>query len=156
MQTLRRSFAVTAVAALALTGTGTAAFADDGPPPIVEYYDYPGADQIFAEHGIRLLKGDGHILFTDCAAPGSRVEIWSRTSTKSFCFRITADKGYLSLDLAKVYLIWGDNHAMTATMTTNGQTKQVKIEKNQWNSVGEPTDPDKNPSSLVELNSGPA
>jgi hypothetical protein len=156
MNTVRNSFTAVAFAAAALIGTAPAAFADDGPPPIVEYFDYPGADQIFAEHGIRLLKGDGHILFTDCAAPGSRVEIWSRTSTKSFCFRITADRGYLSLDLTKVYLIWGDNHELSATMTTNGEAKTVPIAKNQWNSVGEASDPDKNPSTLVELKSGPA
>jgi len=147
---------VTAASTAAITMTAAPASADDPPPPIVEYFDYPGADQIFAEHGIRLLKGDGHILFTDCAAGQNLVEVWSRASSTSFCFRVTADKGYLSLDLAKVYLIKADDHALKATMVIKGVPKVVDIEKNSWTSVGEGADPQNGPSSLVELNSGPA
>jgi hypothetical protein len=143
-------------AAVVVNAGGATAAADDTPPPIVEEYDYPGADQIFAEHGIRLLKGDGHILFIDCATSGNRVEVWSRTNDSAFCFRVTADKGHLSLDLAKVYLIKADDHTLKATMVIKGVPKVVDIEKNSWTSVGEGADPQNGPSSLVELNSGPA
>jgi hypothetical protein len=162
MKAVKRLFAVftliAASSAVVITAAGAspAATADDTPPPIVEEYDYPGADQIFAEHGIRLLKGDGHILFTDCAAGGNLVEVWSRAGETSFCFRITANKGYLTLDLAKVYLIKGDDHALKATMIVKGVPTVVDIEKNGWTSVGEGADPQNGPSSLVELNSGPA
>lgn len=66
--------------------------------------------------GIRLLKGDGHILFTECGGGANLVEVWSRTKNTPFCFKITAAKGYLSMDLARVYLIKGDDHALKATM----------------------------------------
>ncbi|WP_370969350.1 hypothetical protein [Amycolatopsis sp. cg9] len=158
MKSVNRPFGALVLTAAALVAGPTAATAaaDDTPPPIVEDYDYPGADQIFAEHGIRLLKGDGHILFADCATSGNRVEVWSRTNDATFCFRVTANKGYLSLDLAKVYLIKADDHALKATMIVKGVPKVVDIEKNSWTSVGEGADPQNGPSSLVELNSGPA
>ncbi|UOX87675.1 hypothetical protein MUY14_39145 [Amycolatopsis sp. FBCC-B4732] len=158
MKSVNSAFGAVVLTAAALVAgpTVATAAADDTPPPIVEDYDYPGADQIFAEHGIRLLKGDGHILFTDCATSGNRIEVWSRTNDATFCFHVTANKGYLSLDLAKVYLIKADDHSLKATMLVKGTPKVVDIEKNSWTSVGEGADPQNGPSSLLELNSGPA
>ena len=146
----------TALSSLLFAGTGAnaATAVDDTPPPIVETYDYPGAEQIFAERGIRLLKGDGHILFADCGSGGNLVEVWSRTAQTPFCFRITGAQGFLSLSLARVYLIKGDDHVLRATMLIKDAPAIIDVAKNQWTSVGEGADPQNGPSALVELNSG--
>src|SRR5262249_5888829 len=61
-----------AVACVTLAGISVAAAddppqppADSAPPAAVEDYGYPGADHVFAEKGIRLKRGDGHILLAD-------------------------------------------------------------------------------------------
>ncbi|MFC3454246.1 hypothetical protein [Amycolatopsis speibonae] len=131
-----------------------ASVSDDQPPPIVEDYTYPGADQIFAQYGIRLLKGNGQILFTQCGSGGNLVEVWSRTKSNPFCFKISGNKGYLTLDLAAVYLIKGDDHALKATMVIKGSPVVSEIGKNTWTSAGEGADPVNGQSPLVELNSG--
>lgn len=127
------------------------AAAPDDPPPVVEDYDYPGADQIFTQHGIRLLKGDGRILFTECGGGANLVEVWSRTKNVPFCFKITGAKGYLSMDLARVYLIKGDDHALKATMKIKDAPVVVDIPKNAWTSVGEGANPENGYSSLAEF-----
>ncbi|WP_143264079.1 hypothetical protein [Amycolatopsis kentuckyensis] len=133
-------------------GSASAA-SDDSLPQIVETYDYPGADKIFAERGIRLLKGDSHILFTDCSAAGNLVQVWSRTKTNPFCFRVTANQGYLALDLASVYLIKGDDHLLKATLTVKGAATVYDIAKNDLVPVGEGLDPQNGFTPLVELRS---
>ncbi|MFG1644464.1 hypothetical protein ACGFMK_29625 [Amycolatopsis sp. NPDC049252] len=138
--------------ALATPGSAAAA-SDDAPPPIVETYDYPGADKIFAERGIRLLKGDGHILFTDCSATANPIQVWSRTKADPFCFRVTAQQGYLTLDLASVYLIKGDDHALKATLTVKGTATVYDVAKNDLVPVGEGLDPQNGLTPLVELRS---
>ncbi|MFI0804753.1 hypothetical protein SAMN04489729_6685 [Amycolatopsis lurida] len=142
---------ISAVAFTFLSVSTVEAATSDDPPPVVEDYDYPGADQIFAQHGIRLLKGDGHILFTECGGGANLVEVWSRTKNVPFCFKITGAKGYLSMDLARVYLIKGDDHALKATMKIKDAPVVVDIPKNSWTSVGEGANPENGYSSLAEF-----
>jgi hypothetical protein len=134
--------------------SGTAA-ADDVPPPIVEEYDYPGADQIYAQYQIRLLKGDGHILFTDCAASGALVKVWSRIAEHQyFCFRITGESGYLTMDVPDVFAVTGDTHELKATVVIKGTATPTDVIKNTYTPVGEGVNPQNGFTPLVELRSG--
>ncbi|MGW4401523.1 hypothetical protein ACWEHA_40020 [Amycolatopsis nivea] len=131
------------------------AAADDAPPPIVEDFDYPGADQIYAQYHIRLLKGDGHILFADCASGGTLVKVWSRAAANDFfCFRITGESGYLTMDVPDVYAVTGDQHQLKATVVVKDVATPTDIPKNTYTPVGEGIDPKNGFTPLVELRSG--
>ncbi|OAP28442.1 hypothetical protein A4R44_00230 [Amycolatopsis sp. M39] len=102
------------------------AAADDAPSPIVEGFDYPGADQIYAQYHLRLLKGDGHILFADCASGGTLVKVWSRAAANDFFrFRITGESGYLTMDVPDVYAVTGDQHRLKATVVVKDVATRV-------------------------------
>jgi hypothetical protein len=125
--------------------------ADEILPGIEEDYDYPQAEKILEERGIRLGKGDGHIVLVDCATGAGLVEVWSR-SKGQFCFRIVGTVGSLSLDLPEVYLIkGGGHHIIQATVTVGGQVKTVPVRANTWTSVGEGADAESGPATLLEF-----
>jgi hypothetical protein len=137
---------------------GLVAAADEAPPPIEENYDYPNADQIFAERGIKLIKGDGHILFADCAANADQMRVRSRRwpgALGEFCFRVRGTRGFVTLELPETYLILGDSHAATAKVTVDGETEAVTIPKNTWVGVGEGENPNNGPATLLELRVAP-
>jgi hypothetical protein len=126
------------------------ALAEDSQPRIEENYDYPGAEKILQERGIRLRKGDGHILLVDCNGGTGLAEVWSRKGR--FCFRITETVGTLTLDLPEVYLIkGGSQHTIEATVTVDGTVKTVPVQTNTWTSVGEGADPKSGPATLLEF-----
>src|SRR5687768_12641071 len=67
------AFALQGFAPTAAEPVGSAAVAGaqvaDVPPAAVEDGVYPGAAAILEEHNVRVIAGDGHILFADCALP---------------------------------------------------------------------------------------
>ncbi|MGW3998957.1 hypothetical protein [Amycolatopsis sp. NPDC004772] len=155
MKKFARPLVVGALSAAVLPFVPAIAAADDVPPPIVEEYDYPGADAIYAQYHIRLLKGDGHILFTDCTASGPLVKVWSRIAERSyFCFRITGESGYLTMDVPDVFAITGDAHELKATVVIKGTATPTDVVKNTYTPVGEGADPQNGFTPLVELRSG--
>ncbi|MFC9061217.1 hypothetical protein ACFTXB_24700 [Streptomyces sp. NPDC057074] len=59
--------AVTGLSSMASAETGTASLAaDEKMPNIVEDFNYPGADRILTEEGIKLKRGDGRIQMVEC------------------------------------------------------------------------------------------
>src|SRR4051812_20895638 len=56
-------------AAFAVGGGGSArvSAAADDPDSTVEDYRYPDADKILNDFKVKLISGDGHIVFADCA-----------------------------------------------------------------------------------------
>lgn len=138
----------------AFTGATSARADDPRPaetqPPIEENYDYPFADKIFAERGIRLIKGDGRILLVDCGGP-DLVEVLSRSKGK-FCFQVKGTRGgYVTMELPETYLIKGDSHPIAAKVIVDGETEIVPVNKNEWVPVGEGTDPNSGPATLLEI-----
>ncbi|WP_170220804.1 hypothetical protein [Amycolatopsis cihanbeyliensis] len=120
------------------------------PPVIVEDSSYPNADQILAESGVELLKGNGRILFTECVDGADVIRVHSR-SVNEFCFSVTAQGGYVTMEVSEVYLIKADSHDLQAILNVKGDIEQVNIDKNEWKSVGEGTDPENGPSTLLEI-----
>ena len=78
-----------------MVGVGGAAEAVDPelPPSAVDRFEYPGADQLFAETGVRLLTGDGHVLMTPCTDDTSDLVVVQRTGAADVCFRATGVTG---------------------------------------------------------------
>ncbi|MDJ1641040.1 hypothetical protein [Streptomyces pakalii] len=127
-----------------------AAAADELPPVAVEDFAYPGADKIFAEQGIRLKRGDGHIVLADCASATGLVEVWSRGKGK-FCFRVTGNSGFLSLELPQVYGVKGNDYKLRVDMEVEGTEASFDVAKNTWTPVGESADPENRDHTLLEL-----
>lgn len=117
----------------------------------VEDFAYPQADQIYAERGILLKRGDGHIVLADCASQEGLLEIWSRQSSEMYCFRVTGKQGYLSLELPSVYGIRGNDYNTEVEMTVEDERKTYQIPRNEWTAVGETTDPGGREHTLVEI-----
>ncbi|WBO65544.1 hypothetical protein [Streptomyces camelliae] len=134
-----------------LAGVSVAA-ADDPPtpppasaPPVaVEDYGYPQADRILAEKGIKLKKGDGHILLADCdlAAQQIRVQTVKDESVGrqgTYCFKALGKSGRLTLELPRVFAVEAPDHPVSADLTANGETTTVNVPQGGFESVGEGT-----------------
>jgi hypothetical protein len=132
------------------TGPSGAVAAEDSQPSIEETYDYPGAAAI---QGIKLLKGDGHILLVDCASAGSHMVAETLDAAgvrKDFCFQLKGSKGDLTMELAGVYLIWADNsHDVVASLSVDGQSETKTVKKNDSAGVG--IGNSESPATLLEL-----
>ncbi|WP_228974868.1 hypothetical protein [Streptomyces sp. DH12] len=145
----------TAVLAITTTGGATAGapsvvpVADEAPGYAVEDFNYPQADKILAEQGIKLKRGDGHITLATCGDP-ALLEVWARSKEK-VCFRVTGTKGYLSLELPAVYGIKGNDYNTDVTMTVDNEEKNFDVNKNTWTPVGESADPQGRDHMLLEI-----
>jgi hypothetical protein len=130
---------VVAVSTLLLSGGGSAGAreATDEQPSLVEDYNYPGAAQIIAEHGLKLFKGDGHILFVtsrtydegQCATGQLQVEKALDVEPYGvfYCFQTVGAEGFLTLEVPATFGIRGGNAPIEATaeLPTGDQTYDV-------------------------------
>ncbi|MFH8556621.1 hypothetical protein ACH4FE_23850 [Streptomyces celluloflavus] len=133
------------------------AAAGELPPPAVEDFEYPGAEKIFKERGIKLIKGDGHILLAECSQARDIVleRRWDDDPTDyQICFRVTGKKGVLSLSIPETFNVKAGDQAVRATLTADGKTQVVDVPKNTRKTVGEGVNPDAPQTTLVELRVG--
>jgi hypothetical protein len=147
--------AVAGTTVLAVTTTGgtgapsVAPVADEAPGYAVEDFNYPQADKILAEQGIKLKRGDGHIVLATCGDP-TLLEVWARSKEK-ICFRVTGNQGYLSLEIPAVYGVKGNDYNTDVTMTVDSEEKSFEVTKNTWTPVGESADPQGRDHMLLEI-----
>ena len=138
-----------AAAVAAASAPETAAAAEDA-TSIVETYEYPGAAAIFAERGILLKRGDGHLVLTDCVTGGDFVEVRSR-NRDPFCFRAIGDKGWVTLELNDAFLVFSDSeHTTVANYTVNGVSDTATVAPGGAEGIGEGTNPGQS-AVLLEL-----
>src|SRR4051812_37685945 len=110
---MKGAAALSAVAVLAVAGgvgltvtmsTTAAAQTEDAPSSLVEDYTHPGAAQILTDDGLKLFKGDGHILFDskrtldDGQCPVGLIQVEKSTGGLPpfglyYCFRTIGSKG---------------------------------------------------------------
>ncbi|MFK8844584.1 hypothetical protein [Streptomyces sp. Ac-502] len=141
--------AVTSIAAVSALATAQAAprpasagvqqAAADEMPFAVEDFGYPGADKILAEKGLKLLKGDGHILLTECSGDWKiKVEANKAFDTVFYCFKVTGKKGNLTMEVPDVSGIWTEKQVVKATLTSEGKKQTVVTNDgpNQVKTVG--------------------
>ncbi|MBN6040613.1 hypothetical protein [Amycolatopsis sp. 195334CR] len=133
--------AVAGAAGLAGTGAASPAAAApaapaDAPGSLVEDFVHPNAEEILAERGIVLGRGDGHIALADCGGP-TLIQLRSRAAG-DVCFRAVGATGYLSMQVPSVYLIYGGDKNLTAKLTAaSGQSKTYDVAAGLWKPVGE-------------------
>ncbi|MFC0115981.1 hypothetical protein [Kibdelosporangium aridum] len=161
MRVHRRLLATMAVAAgvvaVALAAPVMAEAPEETPPNTVEDTSYPGAAQILAERGIKVIAGDGNIVLTDCGPPGL-IEVRS-TEKGRICFKAQPaywggrypTTAFITVEIPSVYTIKGDEKDVEATLTVNNQSKVYPIEKNAWTPVGEGAGPGNPPETLLEI-----
>ncbi|MGW7096292.1 hypothetical protein [Streptomyces sp. NPDC054874] len=122
-------------------------------PYAVEDFNYPGAEKILAEQGIELKRGDGHIMLTECGSDPDILRFIGR-DRDDFCFRVTGEKGHLTLEVPGVTGVQTKDHTARLEMTVADETKTYEIPKNKWQGVGETTDPGQREHVLVEITTG--
>ncbi|RPF21973.1 hypothetical protein [Myceligenerans xiligouense] len=114
--------------------------ADDVPPFAVETFDYPGAEEILAEQGFLLQRGDGHIVLAECGSEENLLRLLAR-SREDVCFRTTGTEGFLSLELDSVYGVRTNDADNThLEMTAEGDQVEYDIPAETWEGVGEAVD----------------
>ena len=155
---MRRMLPVAGVSAvLALAGTPMLASADSQPsggatgatpPSAVEDYAYPNADRIQRDQGIKLIKGDGHITLTTCDDSAQQIKVLtvqgpSGDPQGAYCFKASANSGYLSLELPRVFALETADHPISADLRPQDDptapVKTVNVDKKSVKSVGEGT-----------------
>ncbi|MEI5520929.1 hypothetical protein WB401_21470 [Streptomyces brasiliscabiei] len=159
-RTLAASAAAAALAWLVTTGGQAAtptgadasveAVADEAPGYAVETYDYPNADEILAEQGITLKRGDGRILLATCASGTGQLEVYSRANAK-VCFSVTGDSGWLTLEMPSVYGVKTSAHETELDLTVGTEETTVDVPADTWQAVGESADPESREHTLVEI-----
>ncbi|MDH6550514.1 hypothetical protein M2162_004611 [Streptomyces sp. SAI-041] len=122
----------------------SSAVAVDTPPSAVEQFSYPGAAGILASEGIRLKKGDGHILLATCDGTADQIRVYTVADSTvgrrgDYCFRATAASGWLTLELPRVFALETGDHPISADLTANGATTTVNVDEGGFESVGEGT-----------------
>ncbi|MBV2155626.1 hypothetical protein RZ50_022635 [Kitasatospora sp. SUK 42] len=123
----------------------------ESPPPAVEDFSYPAADQILHDSGIVLKRGDGHITLAECKAGTDQLEVWQRGRDNTFCFSVVGSGGFISMEIPRVYSIRGNSYDVTAEMTVDGTSKSFPLKKNLWTPVGDSADPQGRDHALLEL-----
>jgi hypothetical protein len=129
---------------------------------VVERFNYPGAAQILAEHGLRVFRGDGHILFVtsrhfeDGQCEAGQIQVEQHFEDPPFgvwyCFRTIGTQGYLTLEVPGTSAVRGGNTPLTATAHLPGGPDQTySVPPNSFVPI-EPGDGSEFPQAvLVEL-----
>jgi hypothetical protein len=146
---------------------GTAAAADAGPPSAVEDFAYPQAAQILAQYNVRLVSGDGGILFADCATPPTGdIGLINVYSTEHIgggglgrvCFKVIKPSGHVEVEVPSVYEVRGDGqktgagHRTTAIVRTDAeQLPPVTVNPSGSTQVGVGIDENNAPTTLLQL-----
>jgi hypothetical protein len=163
MRPIFRILAFASAIAVVLTSSATgsppsvnaAAPIDEPQPSLVENYEHPGAEKILQERGIQLKNGDGGIMFVDCTPNSGLVEIESTAfpaPRNLFCFKLSGDKGYLSMELPQAYVAKSNSYNVVATWRTeSGEIRNTQLAKNTFTAIGEGTGA--GPGPLLELKS---
>lgn len=114
--------------------------AETGPGYAIEDYDYPDAAKILAEQGIVLKRGDGHIVLADCASDVNLLRFLARDRA-DVCFKVTADVGYLTLEIPSVHGVKTDDSVNThVAMTAEGDRVEYDLPAKTWEGIGESVD----------------
>lgn len=151
----RTAAAVAAAAAIVLialfggtiaAGAAPDTTADDLPPFAVEDFAYPEPDQA----GFRILRGDGHIILTDCASSEANFRLSARDHDGYICFRVTGPAGYLAVDIPSVNGVRTGDFEAHVTLTADGEETTYEASPNGWTPVGEGV-PGQPAATLVEI-----
>jgi hypothetical protein len=114
--------AVLVMAAVAVTASpirSTSAAAAEPGSPIIEDFAYPGAAEILATSGIRVISGDGNFLIVDCPTVSDYNDDLIRLRARELdmlCFRVRGPLGHIALEIPHVYQVETAAHRINATL----------------------------------------
>jgi len=105
------------VAFKATSSSAAEAAAADEPASLVEDFTHPDAAGILARHGLKVFKGDGHIVFdsartfNEAQCPTGLIQVEKHLSEDPFgmyyCFRTIGSKGFLTLEVPGTFGVRG-------------------------------------------------
>ncbi|WP_316519830.1 hypothetical protein [Kitasatospora brasiliensis] len=152
-----RWFAAGAVATSVTLAATALAVADVTPadnsaaPPAVEDFAHPGESPY---GNVKLLRGDGHIMLTDCATAW-QIRVLSldvpNDKGNEICFRATSSTGYLAVEVPNTFLIATQGRPVNAKVTADGVSRTVDVPKNDTASIGMGSSSNRVPTTLLEL-----
>jgi hypothetical protein len=157
-------FAAAAVVAgsVVLVSSSSAAVQEaDTPPPLVEDFTHPGADQILAQHGLKVFKGDGHIMFvtshtydeSQCVA--GQIQVEKQLDVAPFgiyyCFKSVGTTGFLTLEVPGTFGVRGGDKAIQAKAELPDGEKTYQIAPNNFVAISPGTGDEIPQAVLVEL-----
>ncbi|GAA4470381.1 hypothetical protein GCM10023170_087150 [Phytohabitans houttuyneae] len=165
MKTLRFVAATTLAAGLvlALSGNGSAAReAADTPAPAVEDYAYPNADQVLAEHGLKVFRGDGRIVldssrtYAEGQCPTGQIQVEKALAEAPYgvyyCFRTWGTRGFLTLEVPATFGVRGGSTALQATAELpSGEDRTYTVPPNAYVAIEPGEGPELPKAILVEL-----
>jgi len=154
--------AVVAAAGLFVSSESWAAEDEAAPASLVEDYTHPGAEAILAEYGLKVFKGDGHIMFTasykfdenrQCAAGEIQVEKLIEVDPYGvyYCFKTVGTQGFLTLEVPGTFGVRGGSRAIQATADLPEGEKTYQISPNSYVAISPGSGSDLPEAILVEL-----
>jgi hypothetical protein len=110
------------VVAINATSSSATEAAADAPSSLVEDYTHPDAEGILARHGLKVFKGDGHIVFdsarpfTESQCPTGLIQVEKHQDEEPYgmyyCFRTIGSKGFLTLEVPGTFGVRGGSEAI--------------------------------------------
>lgn len=152
---------------LALTSSGSAAReAADAPAPAVEDYAYPNADQVLAQHGLKVFRGDGRIVlassrtYDDGQCPTGQIQVEKALPEAPYgvyyCFRTWGTRGFLTLEVPATFGVRGGDKPLQATADLpNGEDRTYAVPANGYVAIEPGEGPELPKAILVELRMTP-
>ncbi len=130
------------VVALTATSGSAAEEAADAPSSIVEDYTHPDAEGILARHGLKVFKGDGHIMFdsartfAETQCPTGLIQVEKHLDEEPYgmyyCFRTIGPKGFLALEVPATFGVRGGSEEITVKANLpDGTTPTYEVQPNQ-------------------------
>ena len=153
----------TGAVVMATSASSSAAEEAETPSSIVEDYTHPNADGILAQHGLKVFKGDGHIMFDsaktydepECTPGLLQVEksLDVEPYGMYYCFRTIGTKGFLTLEVPGTFGVRGGSEAITAiAQLPDGTTlPPYEVEPNERVAIEPGTGSEPPRAILVEL-----
>ncbi|MGY4644752.1 hypothetical protein [Cellulomonas sp. URHB0016] len=157
--------AVVAGVVVAVNGGGAAVAAGEPGTEVqsslVEDFAYPGAEAIWAEHGLKVFKGDGHIQVVSSGepcAPGL-IQVESMPDVDPylgyFCFGTSGARGFLTLEVPNTFLLRGGDKPVAATAKLPGEALETYTVPANTSVAVDPGEGEQRPQAiLVELRFG--
>ncbi|MFD5408664.1 RICIN domain-containing protein, partial [Streptomyces nojiriensis] len=105
---------------------------------------YPGSEQVLADTGAKLIRGDGNITHVSCNDP-HQIKVWARDlklPDERMCFAAPRGTGFLTVSIPGAYRIQTYERSVKADISVKDQTQSLDVASNTSKGFGEAgTDP---------------
>jgi hypothetical protein len=152
-------------AILLMSGSSSAAprvAATDAQSSLVEDFTHPGAEQILAQWGLKVYKGDGHLVFAtahyygDAQCDAGQIQVEKSLDVSPYgiyyCFRTLGTQGFLTLEVPGTFGVRGGDKALEAKASLpTGEQKTYDVPANGFVAIDPGTGSEPPKAILVEL-----